>query len=57
MLTPNSFRVPDKFHRMAVNENTDSTDCTAPNNSTLLVPLDGTLGVAPTPAVNTSMSC
>ncbi len=42
---------------MAVNETTDSTDCTAPNSSTLPVPLDGRLGVDPTPAVKTSMSC
>ena len=51
------FRCPESFHRIAVKETTDTTAWTAPNSNVEFVPLDGMLGVAPTPVVKMSTSC
>jgi hypothetical protein len=48
--------VPDKFHKIAVNEIIDVIDETAPNSSVAAEVLFGVLGSGPTPAVKMSMS-
>ncbi|CFE44398.1 Uncharacterised protein [Mycobacterium tuberculosis] len=57
MDTPKIFRVPERFHRIAVKEITEMIDCTAPKSSVLAVPLEGAFGVPPAPAVKISTSC
>ncbi len=48
--------VPDRFHRIAVNEIIDVMDETAPNSSVAAEVLLGVFGSGPTPAVKMSMS-
>ncbi len=58
MLTPKkgSVRVPDRFHRIAVNEIIEVIAEIAPNSSVAAEVLLGVLGRGPTPAVKMSMS-
>ena len=56
MVTPNSVKFPDRCHRIAVNEITETTASIAPNSSVLPVVLFGVLGSGPTPAVKMSIS-
>lgn len=49
-------RVPDRFHRIAVNESIEAMALMAPNNNVEVVMLLGVLGSGPTPAVKMSMS-
>jgi hypothetical protein len=55
--TPRTFRLPDRFHKIAAKEITDTTAFTAPNSRVFPVPLDGMFGVPPAPVVKMSMSC
>ena len=55
-MTPKSVSVPDRFHRIAVNEIIDAIATTAPNSSVAPMVLFGVLGSGPTPAVKMSMS-
>ena len=54
---PKTSSVPDRFHRIAANDTTETTARTAPNSKVFAVPLDGMFGVPPAPAVKMSMSC
>ena len=56
MVSPNSDRSPDRFHRIAVNEITDTMELIAPNSRVLSAVLFGMFGDGPTPAVKMSMS-
>ena len=47
----------DRFHKIAANDTTDTTDCTAPNSSVLAVAFDGIFAIPPLHAVKASMSC
>ena len=55
--TIGSVSVPDRFHRIAVNEIIEAIErSTAPNSSVAVDVLFGVLGSRPTPAVKMSMS-
>jgi hypothetical protein len=49
-------RVPDRLHRIAVNEIIEAMALTEPNNSVDVEVLAGVFGRPPTPAVKMSMS-
>ena len=48
--------MPDRFHRIAVNETIEAMALIAPNSSVVTLVLFGVLGSGPTPAVKMSMS-
>ena len=56
MLTPNTDRFPDRFHRIAVNEMTDAIELMAPNSSVEPLVLLGVFGSGPTLVVKMSIS-
>ncbi len=56
MSTIGSVSVPDRFHRIAVNEIIEAMALTEPNSSVAVEVLFGVFGSPPTPAVKMSMS-